>query len=88
MPSLTKKPAVYYNQDDLTDFANIGGSIIDEFNAEIESGNIIVIEQKPYNAPAITLAVLKSKADVEHRKNHRQSVEDCLFKILNPAPPS
>ena len=77
-----KKQAVIYIQDDLSDFATNGGSIIELFDQEISSGHSIVVLQTPSNAPAVVLAVLHTKADIEDRKRASAHLQDKFSKLF------
>ena len=76
------KQAVIYNQDDLSDYAAKGGSVIDLFNQELNAHRSIVVIQTPANAPTSVLAVLNTVADIEDRKRARANVQDVLSKLL------
>jgi hypothetical protein len=81
----TSKPAIIYNQDDLYDYAKLGGSVESLFAEEIASGNRVVVRQEPINAPAVTAYILESMDDFGRWKESRQKMRESLGKVLGEA---
>ena len=81
----TPKPAVIYNQDDLYDYAKLGGSVESLLAEEIAAGKRVVVLQEPVNAPAVTAYILESMDDLGRWKESRQKMREWLSKVPGAA---
>jgi hypothetical protein len=79
----TPKPAVTYNQDELSDFTTNGGSVIDLFSEELTNGNTVIVIQEPFNAPRTIIAVITSIEDIERLKEANRKMSEWLAKATN-----
>jgi hypothetical protein len=78
----TSKPAVIYNQDELSDYATYGGSVASLFADEIKAGNRIVVIQQPTNAPPTVLCIIESEDDLKRLRDAQQKMREWLEKAL------
>jgi hypothetical protein len=78
----TGKPAVIYNQDDLFDYAQLGGSVESLFDEEIKGGHQIVVIQEAVNAPPTVRMVLETMEDFKRCMDSRLKTLHQLAKIF------
>ena len=74
------RPAVVISQDDLSDFTTYGGSIEALFTSLIKEGQTIVIVQQPINAPATTVSIIQSEADLGRIKEAHEKTRAWIAK--------
>ncbi len=79
----TSKPAVIYNQDDLSDFVTNGGSIASIFADEIKEGRRIIVVQQSKGAPEEVLAVIESEDDLKRLREAHQKMNKWLEKAVS-----
>jgi hypothetical protein len=78
----TRKPAVIYNQDELSDYAKLGGSLASLFADEIRDGNCIVITQEAINSPNQVVSIIETEEDLRRRLDAAQKMEEWLRQAL------
>lgn len=75
------KLAIIFNQDDLFDFAKMGGSVEAMFDEELRSGNKIVVIQKAENAPPELVMTLESMDEFNKWRENKVKREQYLKKL-------
>ena len=74
--------AVIYNQDELYDFANSGGSMCALLEEELREGNRIIIVQEPNDGRTVVVMVLEKPEDISLWENYRKKMHDWRRYIL------
>lgn len=78
--------AVIYDQDELYDFANSGGSVRALIEEELTDGNRFIIMWQRIDGPAAVVMMLETPQDISRWENYRQKMRDWRERVLGIPP--